>query len=84
MPPSLVEYRGLLEWTVAQVREGGVVCMFVPPSLARVGIAAEDWVPLATRFGRLFQRVAGAPRSVSWLTTRRRIRCRQAALLGSG
>ena len=26
----------------------------------RVGIAQEDWLPLVTRFGRLFQRVAGA------------------------
>jgi hypothetical protein len=37
-----------------------------------------------TRFGRLFQRVAGAPRSVARLQRRRRFRCGQALLLGSG
>jgi hypothetical protein len=84
LPLSLAEYCALLEWTVRNVVHGGC-----DPSgeeakaLKRVGISAQAWLPLATRFGKLFQRVAGAPQSLASLNTRRRFRCRQAELLSS-
>jgi hypothetical protein len=68
------------------VRHGGAVNrrQQEPPILTRLEISAEAWFPLATRFGRLFQRVAGAPQSAARLQRRRRFRCGQALLLGSG
>ena len=38
--------------------------------MARVGIADCDWLPLVTRFGRLFHRVAGATHSLTQLARR--------------
>ena len=55
----------------------------MPPLPGRIGIAVSDWLPLVTGFGRLFHRVAGAPRSIERLKSRRRFRAGRAALLGA-
>jgi len=76
LPLSFTEYLELLDWTGRQIVRGKAsIPADQPPVLARLGISAESWLPLATRFGRLFQRVAGAPPSVARLK-RRRFRCR--------
>lgn len=51
--------------------------------LDRVGIASDHWIPLVTRFGKLFHRIAGAPQSVTRLRHRRRFHTGQAELLAS-
>jgi hypothetical protein len=56
----------------------------LPPLLARVGIVKEDWLPLVTRFGRLFHRVAGAPHSLARLRGVPQFRPGHAQLLGRG
>jgi len=85
LPLSIAEYKALLEWTVRNVRPRPEVATGQEPrTLSRIGISAPAWLRLATRFGKLFQRVAGAPQSIARLTGRRRFRCRQADLLGTG
>lgn len=84
LPLSFADYLELLDWTGRQIVQGkSRISGEQPPVLARLGISAVSWLPLATRFDRLFQRVAGSPPSVARLQ-RRRFRCREAALLGSG
>jgi hypothetical protein len=71
LPLSLEEYLALVDWTGRQVVRGkcGSIPAHLPPLLERTGIAAENWLPLVTRFGRLFHRVAGAPHSLDRLTS---------------
>jgi len=52
--------------------------------LERLGIEPMNWVPLARDFGRLFHRVAGAPRTLDHPGRERRFRLGRAALLGTG
>ena len=61
---------------------GGAIPPHLPPLLSRLGIAEPHWLPLVTGFGRLFHRVAGAPRSLARLNKRRTFRPGQAMLLG--
>lgn len=71
LPLSLEEYLTLVDWTGRQIVRGkcGAIPAHLPPLLERTGIAASNWLPLVTHFGRLFHRVAGAPHSVERLTT---------------
>ncbi len=55
----------------------------LPPILERLGIEPPNWLPLVRGFGRLFHRVAGAPRSLAPGTRWRRFRPGSAALLGA-
>jgi REP element-mobilizing transposase RayT len=83
LPLSLADYLELVEWTGRQIVRGrGRIAEHVPPLPARLGIAPSDWLPLVTGFGRLFHRVAGAPRSLLRLGSRHRFRRGAAALLG--
>jgi REP element-mobilizing transposase RayT len=84
LPITAVEYLELVDWTGRQIVCGrGSIPANLPPLLARLGIAEEHWLPLVTGFGRLFHRVAGAPRSLARLRSRHRFRPGQALLLGS-
>lgn len=91
LPMSLSDYLELLDWTCQQARRNeqdpNEHCrakdISQPPILVRLGIASAAWLCLAMQFGRLFQRVAGAPQSVARLPQRHRFRCRRALLLGS-
>jgi len=84
LPLSFAEYKTLLEWTARNVRNRHAVAAGDRPrALARVGISAPAWLRLAAHFGKLFQRVAGAPESIARLKGRRRFRCRQADLLAT-
>jgi hypothetical protein len=83
LPLSLADYLELVEWTARQIVAGrGRIPEHVPPLSARLGIAPADWLPLIRGFGRLFHRVAGAPRSLLRLRSRHRFRLGAAALLG--
>jgi hypothetical protein len=66
LPLSTADYLQLIDWTGRQVvrGRGGSIPADLPPLLARVGIDQRDWLPLVTRFGQLFHRVAGAPHSL--------------------
>jgi hypothetical protein len=66
LPLSLTDYLRLVDWTGRQIvrGRGGCIPADLPPLLSRVGIAEDDWLPLVTRFGRHFHRVAGAPHSL--------------------
>jgi hypothetical protein len=84
LPMSLADYLELVEWTGRQMIGGRRRIPERVPSLpARLGIAASDWLPLVTGFGRLFHRVAGSPRSLKRLKTHHRFRPGRAALLGA-
>jgi REP element-mobilizing transposase RayT len=87
LPLSVESYLQLVDWTGRQVvrGRGGAIPVDLPPILARVGIAQQDWLPLVTGFGRLFHRVAGAPHTLSCLARpfhRHRFRPGRAELLG--
>jgi REP element-mobilizing transposase RayT len=85
LPMTALEYLELVEWTGRQVVRGkSQIPASLPPLLARLGIAADDWLPLAQNFGKLFHRVAGAPCSLARLSqqTSHRYRRGQAQLLG--
>lgn len=85
LPLSKLEYLELVEWTGRQVVRGkSQMPAHLPPLLARLGIAVDDWLPLAQNFGKLFHRVAGNSHSLAKLTksSARRYRCGQAQLLG--
>jgi hypothetical protein len=71
-PLSVEEYLTLVDWTGRQIVRGkcGAIPAHLPPLLARVGIPSANWLPLVTRFGRLFHRVAGAPHSLARLPRR--------------
>jgi REP element-mobilizing transposase RayT len=71
LPLSLEEYLTLVDWTGRQIVRGKcrAIPAHLPPLLERTGIAPQNWLPLVTRFGRLFHRVAGAPHSVDRLAT---------------
>ena len=86
LPLTTLEYLALVEWTGRQVVFGkSQIPAHLPPLLARLGIAADDWLPLAQNFGKLFHRVAGSSPSLERLTRQstRRYRRGQAQLLGS-
>jgi REP element-mobilizing transposase RayT len=87
LPLSTADYLQLVDWTSRQIvrGRGGRIPAELPPLLSRVGIAECDWLPLVTRFGRLFHRVAGAPHTLAHLArpiAGRRFRSGHAALLG--
>jgi REP element-mobilizing transposase RayT len=87
LPLSTLEYLELVEWTGRQVVSGkSQIPDHLPPLLARLSIAADDWLPLATNFGQLFHRVAGSPRSWEQMTKQplRRYRRGPIQLLGQG
>jgi hypothetical protein len=70
---SLGDYLELLDWTGRQFASDkrGAIPPHLAPILARLKIAEDNWLQLAENFGRLFQRVAGRPRSIARLRTRR-------------
>ncbi|MGE3410382.1 MAG: hypothetical protein AB7I37_26625, partial [Pirellulales bacterium] len=81
------DYLELLDWTSRQMRPGKASLPAEPPAaLSRLGISIHSWLPLATRFGKLFQRVAGGPPSMTRLRQRSRVRfhCRESNLLATG
>lgn len=63
---SLTEYLELVDWSGRQLAAGkrGSIPQQLAPILERLGIEPENWLTLATDFGRLFHRVAGSCDSV--------------------
>jgi hypothetical protein len=84
LPLSVEEYVSLVEWTGRQMARGRgrTIPNELPQLLARVGIAEADWLPLVSGFGRLFQRVAGAPHTLARMRVARPFRPGHATLLG--
>jgi hypothetical protein len=85
LPMSLEQYLELLDWTGRQLVEGkrGSIPAHLAPILLRLQIAEENWLELASNFGRLFQRIAGRPANVARQRTRlgRRFRPGRARML---
>ena len=82
---SLPDYLELVDWTGRQIVAGkSNMPDHLPPILQRLGMEATNWVPLIRNFGRLFHRVAGAPRTLDRHARWRRFRPGRAELLGTG
>ena len=85
LPMSLPDYLALVDWTGRQIVAGkSNMPDHLPPILERLGMDATNWVPLIRNFGRLFHRVAGAPRTLDRHARWRRFRPGRAELLGTG
>ncbi len=67
LPISLDEYLALLDWTGRQLVRGrhGAIPHHLAPIVERIGLPPSGWLELVSKFGRLFCRVAGAPRSLT-------------------
>ena len=61
LPVSLTDYLSLLDWTGRSLAGGkrGAIPAHCAPILARLGINADLWTDLVTRFDRLFGAVVG-------------------------
>ncbi len=86
---SLTRYLELLDWTGRQLRSDkrGSIPSHLAPILERLGIGAQGWCDLVSKFGRLFNRAAGNPVSLSREATRRGqhyLHAPGSALLSSG
>ena len=77
LPMTTIDYLQLLEWTARQVVPGkrGSTPDATPGILDRLSINANTWLPLVTKFGKLFNNVAGRPRVID--STRSRIHQRR-------
>ena len=61
-------YLKLLDWTGRQIRRDnkkGRIPSDLAPILERVGLSGELWCDLIKRFGKIFKRVAGPPKSLA-------------------
>ena len=61
-------YLKLLDWTGRQIRRDnkkGRIPSDLAPILERVGLSGELWCDLIKRFGKIFKRVAGTPKSLA-------------------
>ena len=80
LPFNVADYLMLLDWTRRQVREGksGQIPGNLTPILVRLGVAAGNWLQLATGFERLFYRMAGSRESLTIQAARHHRRWYQA------
>ncbi len=67
-----VDYLKLLDWTARQVVPGkrGSTPESVPGILERLSLDPKTWLVLVTRFGKLFNNVAGRPRVIDSVRSR--------------
>jgi len=85
LPMTLEDYLDLVDWTGRQIAAGkSSIPSHLPPILERLGIDSANWLRLVRGFGRLFHRVAGAPRTLGQTSRWRRFRPGKAVLLGTG
>ena len=70
---SILRYLELLDWTGRQLRSDkrGVIPKDIAPILEKLGIRADRWLDLASRFGNLFKRAAGSSISITAEANRR-------------
>ena len=81
---SLSDYLELVDWTGRQMVAGkSSMPAHLPPILQRLGMESSTWLPLIRGFGRLFHRVAGAPKTLDRPGRWRRFRPGRAELLGT-
>lgn len=75
---SLTDYLQLLDWTGRSIRadKRGAIPDHLAPILSRIGLDADRWCKVVSRFGKLFKRAAGSAehladearrRGVCWL-----------------
>ena len=84
LPMSDSDNLELVDWTGRQiVKDKSSLPAHLPPILDRLGIEPTNWLPLIRGFGRLFHRVAGAPRTLDRPGRWRRFRPGRAELLGT-
>ena len=65
---SLQSYLQLLDWTGRQLRRDGKrgrIPSELEPILQRIGLSSDLWCDVVSRFGKIFQRAAGRPSSLS-------------------
>jgi len=74
---STIDYIELLDWTARQIATGkrGSTPSHVPPILRRLSLSPEVWSALVQNFGKLFNNVAGRPKTIDM--NRSRIRHRR-------
>ena len=67
-------YLELIDWTARQTAAGKPGCTRddQPPILARLGLPAPVWLKMVADFGRLFPAMAGLPRHVARVRSRKR------------
>ncbi len=72
----MVEYLQLLDWTGRQLRRDkhGSIPAHLEPLVVRLGIPAEQWLLLVTKFSTLFHSAAGRPAALEAEATRRQKR----------
>lgn len=73
LPVSLTEYLQLLDWTGRQLQANkrGAIPVEVAPVLTRLGLQADQWCELVSRYGTIFKRAAGSSDSLSAEAARR-------------
>jgi hypothetical protein len=76
LPMSAVAYLELLDWTARRRVAGkrGATPEATPPILVRLSLTEEVWFGLVSDFGKLFHSVAGKPKSVDQVRSRKRRR----------
>lgn len=74
LPIRLNDYLQLLDWTGRQLRQGetGAIPDHLAPILKRLGIGGRtEWLNAASRFEKIFYRIAGRPETIRRERTRR-------------
>jgi len=73
---SLTDYLGLLDWTGRLIRANrrGSIPDHLAPILSRIGLDADRWCEVVTRFGKLFKRAAGSTEHLADEAQRRGVR----------
>jgi hypothetical protein len=74
LPISQVDYLSLLDWTARQPKQGkcGTTPEHLAPIIERLSLSSEAWCRLASDFGGMFHVIAGQPRTVEGIRSRRR------------
>jgi hypothetical protein len=73
---SVTDYLALLDWTGRAIRDDkrGAIPEHLAAILTRLGLDADRWCTVVSRFGKLFKRVAGTAESLSDEARRRGVR----------
>ena len=71
---SQLDYLALLDWTARQAKpsQRGSTPESLAPIFQRLSMSGETWSHLVNHFGRLFSTVAGQPRTIEGVRSRRR------------
>ena len=84
LPMTTLDYLALLDWTARRVVPGkhGTTSESTPSIFERLSLQPNTWIALVTKFGKLFNHVAGRPKVIDDIRSRihhRRFNLRRAA-----